>query len=356
MVDKITISESVRKLFKTFDTDQHFILIYTPPKVGSTTLVTSLRVSLGKSYNIIHIHDEIMLNVLTGIENITINEIINYLCDSGKNVFVIDVYRTPIERKMSEFFEKIAPYHFNNSEENISNYSMTKIINRFNNIYPHIENSDHYFEKYNIESPPPFDFEKKYTVQQVNPHSTYIKLRLSDSSNWSSILSTILNKDIVIINDYHTKNKQIGDLYNRFKAEYKLPVNYFEELKTNKYLNYYYNDEERKVYLDGWNHKLGERVEPYSEQEYTFYVKLYLENQHINDIQVEHYIDNGCFCKYCTLKRREIFIKAKKGEIQFDKIIHSEVVLDYKKKVFAKIVKTNYRKKFLLNQFSIKLK
>jgi hypothetical protein len=354
MVDKLLINETVKKLFKTLDTDQNFILIYTPPKVGSTTLVSSLRVSLGRSYNIIHIHDEVMLNVLTGIKNITINQIIHYLSELGKNVFVIDVYRTPVERKMSEFFEKLSSYHFNNTEENISNYNLDRIIDRFNNIYPHIENSDHYFENYNIESPPPFDFDKKYTIQQTKPNLTYVKLRLCDSNNWGTILSTILNQDIVIINDYHTKNKLVGDLYKRFKEKYRLPINYFEELKTNKYLNYYYNEEERNHYLNEWKCKIGKPVIPYTSSEYIFYVNLYLENQYINDIQVEHYIDNGCFCKYCTFKRKEIFIKAKKGETQFEKIIHNEVILEYKKKVLNKITTINYKKKFEPNQFSIK--
>ncbi len=108
------ITDSIKKLFIT--NSSNYIFIYTPPKVGSTTLVSSLRISLGKSYNIIHIHDEIMLSVLTGIDGISVNNIIEYLASIGKNVYVIDIYRTPIERKMSEFFEKIAQYHFNNSE------------------------------------------------------------------------------------------------------------------------------------------------------------------------------------------------------------------------------------------------
>ena len=114
--------EVLNKLFNT--QSPNYVFIYTPPKVGSTTLVSSLRISLGNSFNIIHIHDDIMLNVLTGINNVTVNEIINYIAQKGKNVYVIDVYRTPIERKMSEYFEKLAPYHFNNSEENINKYSI----------------------------------------------------------------------------------------------------------------------------------------------------------------------------------------------------------------------------------------
>jgi len=57
------IANSINKLFNT--TTNNYIFVYTPPKVGSTTLVTSLRVSLGRSYNTIHIHDETMLSVLT---------------------------------------------------------------------------------------------------------------------------------------------------------------------------------------------------------------------------------------------------------------------------------------------------
>ena len=122
------ISESIDKMFNILT--NHYIFVYTPPKVGSTTLVTSLRISLGNDYNIIHIHDEIMLNVLTGIHNVKINDIIHFLSNQGKKVYVIDVYRTPVERKMSEFFEKISSLHFNNTAENISKYSIKRITDR----------------------------------------------------------------------------------------------------------------------------------------------------------------------------------------------------------------------------------
>ena len=52
------------------------IFIYTPPKVGSTSLVSSIRISASDKFSIIHIHDEIMLNFFTGINSVSINEII----------------------------------------------------------------------------------------------------------------------------------------------------------------------------------------------------------------------------------------------------------------------------------------
>jgi hypothetical protein len=355
------ITESIEKLFSS--KSNNYIFIYTPPKVGSTTLVTSLRVSLGRSYNIIHIHDEIMLSVLTGNNNVSINNIIEYLVLNEKNVYVIDVYRTPIERKMSEFFEKISPYHFNNYEENINNYSIKRVSDRFNKIFPHIENQDHYFDKYNIENPIPFDFEKKYTIQNVNGVN-YIKLRLCDSNIWKELLSSIFHTDIVLITDYETETKKIGDLYSRFKSEYKIPENFLENIKSCKYFKFYYSKQERSTYINFWKNKLDEPFMPYTFTEFTFYMQLCLENQYINDVQIEHYIDNGCFCTYCSLKRKDIFFRAKAGETKFDKIIHTGVINEMKEKKIKKITEfilkknneTNSNRKFSKNQFSLNVK
>lgn len=347
------LKETVNKIFLNDIKD--YIFIYTPPKVGSTTLVSSLRVSLGKSYNVIHIHDDIMLNVLTGINDVTVNEIIEFLGFQGKNVYVIDVYRSPIERKMSEFFEKISPYHFNNSEENINNYSIKRVTNRFNKIFPYLALGDHYFDKYLLSDPIPFDFNKKYTIQQVN-NIKYIKLRLCDSHSWNTILSQIFKADIVLISDYQTDNKGISDLYRKFKKEYKIPINFFNLIRSCKFFNFYYSEDERKKYLTIWINKIAEKFIYYTEEEYNFYVTIYLENQYINDIQINHYIDNGCFCKLCCSKRKELFFKAKNGEKNFEPIIHNDVVnkeFDNRRNHIIQAVNKQIHKKFIPNQFSI---
>ena len=316
--------EILNKLFN--NQSQNYVFIYTPPKVGSTTLVSSLRISLGNTFSVIHIHDDTMLSVLTGINNVTVNEIINYISKKGANVYVIDVYRTPIERKMSEYFEKLSPYHFNNSEKNINNYSIKRITDRFNKLFPYLANGDHYFDKYDITNPTNFDFEKKYTIQILN-NIKYIKLRLYDSNIWSNILSSIFNQEVILINDYQTTDKGIGDLYKRFKDEYKIPLNYLELVKSCRYFNFYFSDEERKQYIQKWEIKtIDDFVISYTSDEYKFYVNLYLENQCINDIQLEHYIDNGCLCVYCSKMRKDIFYRAKNGEKHFEKIIHIDAV------------------------------
>lgn len=310
-------------LLKDTELYNNIIFIYTPPKVGSTSLVSSIRISASNKFSIIHIHDEIMLNFFTGINNITVNEIIKYNSYIGKNVYVIDVYRTPIERKFSEFFEKISPYHFNNSEENINKYSVKRVIDRFNKIFPYLALGDHYIDKYNIPVPSSFDFVNSF-LNIKNNNINYIKLRLKDSSKWGQILTKILGSEIIIVNDYETNNKIIGELYSKFKNEYKIPVNHLEIIKNDKNLLFYYSQEERNKYLNLWSNKTSEAVLPYTESEYEFYVNLNLENQIYPDLQSEHYIDNGCLCKSCSLKRKEIFEKAKKGITIKEKIIHNE--------------------------------
>jgi hypothetical protein len=346
------------KLFK--NDNKNYIFIYTPPKVGSTTLVSSLRVSLGTKFNIIHIHDEVMMQVLTGIKGVSINNLIEYIADAGNNVWVIDIYRLPIERKMSEFFEKLSDMHFNNTEANVIKYDISRISVRFNELFPHLSNSDHYFDKYKIEVPS-FDFLKKYSIQTCK-RVKYIKLRLMDSTNWENILSEIMNTKIVILTDYKTSDKSIGDFYNKFKKEYRLPTNLFELIKKCKYLHFYLNEVEKTAYLNSWESKLTKHFEPFTNVEYQLYIKISLENQVYDNVQHDHYIDNGCSCKACSLKRKNIYCRALKGEVIYDKIIHNTEIktalVEGGKRIICEIkqkIKSNIEsRKFAKNQFSIK--
>lgn len=328
------IKQANDKIFNSIsnktETKNNIIFVYTPPKVGSTSLVSSLRISLSKTFSVIHIHDEIMLNFFTGIKNITINEIIQYNKYIGKNVYVIDIYRTQIERNISEFFEKLSCHHFNNTEENINNYNIDKIINRFNSIFPYLPYNDYYTELYNISQIEKFDFQKKYLYQVINDIH-YIKLRLKDSNEWDKILTPLLGYEIVIVNDYQTTNKVIGKLYEKFKKTYKIPSNLLDSIKNCKYLSYYYNEKERNEYLNTWQSKSTIYFEIYTKEQYDVYLKICLENQYIPDLDSNHYIDVGCSCKLCSNKRQYIFQKAKNGVKITEKINHIELVNEFNK-------------------------
>jgi hypothetical protein len=334
----ININEVNNRLFKTADVKPNYIIIYTPPKVGSTSIVSSLRISLSKNFNVVHLHDDKMLQDMTNCPTLKITDFIRLNNNIGKKVYVIDIYRSPVERKISEFFEKIGTYHFNNTEDKLNLYPLTKIVNRFNNIFPYISNDDYYNEKYGVtkievkdeEGNGGFDTNKKY-MMEVKENVTYIKLRLKDSNQWGTILSPILSKDIYIVCDYETEKKVLGELYKKFKNEYILPYNFYCLLEYDIGLKTYYSVEERNEYLYSWKRRTineDDFYEPFTQSEYIFYYKLCIDNHFYTDVQREHYIDSGCICMACIVKRKSIIEKVKHGLPldEGDKIKHNESV------------------------------
>ncbi len=314
------------------------VFVYSAPKVGSTSIVTSLRIFAEDKLDVVHIHDEEMLSVLGHVKNVTVNQLIQYNKYLGKDVYVIDVYRTPIERKISTFFEKIGSYHFNNTDEKVNEYNIQKVINRFNKIFPYIGEGDHFIDKYNIPIPEKFDTNKKCVLLECGNGIKYIKLRLKDSRMWPTILGQIFKINMVLIKDYESTNKPIKDLYLKFKALYKIPRNLLDNIMQCKYLNYYYSQTEITEYYDEWIKKSREPFEVYSPSEYKLYEDLTIENSHIDYIQNDHYMDEGCKCKACKIKRKDVATKLLRGIPVTGKITHNDAKTELIKK---RIVQAN---------------
>jgi hypothetical protein len=307
-------------------TIKNIVFVYTPPKVGSTTLVSSIRLSAAYKFRVIHLHDEEMLNVLTGITDVTINELIKYNRYIGRNIYVIDVYREPLERKMSEFFDKLASFHFNNTAEKINKYNVNRLIARFNNIFTHIATGDHYFDKMtDVIKPSVFDFEKKHLIQKVFD-ITYIKLRLRDSAEWGKILSGIFGSEITIVNDYEMNKTSLKELYQGFKNAYKIPSNYVTYIENCTYFKYYLSPDEQAAYISNLKAKESAPVTGYSQREYNIYINICLENQWDTTIDTNHYLDEGCTCRICSKQRRIIVAKARRGEPPNEKLTHGLAV------------------------------
>lgn len=333
-INNISKIEELEKINKKLNIiHDKLIFIFTPPKVGSTSLVSSFRIFSGNQYGIIHIHDEIMLEKLIGIKiNVTINDVIKYNANTlGKEIYVIDIYRSPIERKISAFFEKIGPYHFNNYDEIVNRYNVNKVILRFNNIFPYLANGDHFIDKYEIETciPLEFPFDRKYIYLEIN-RVKYIKLRLKDSDEWENILSKIFNFKICIIRDYQSENKIIGDLFKNFLEKYKIPENYLQNILNCKYLNYYYSPQEIQEYRNKWISKISiQNFISYTEEQYKVYEEISIENCHMDFVQTNHYIDEGCICKACIIKRNRLKKKIINRQYNGEKIIHTEAKTEF---------------------------
>lgn len=289
------------------------VLLYCPAKVGSTTIASSIRTYASEKFIVIHSHDSTLFTAASdnGMLSIHYNDIINnntILNKEGKlrKIFVIDIYRTVLERKISEYFQHLASLHFNNTEENLLNYSIDKIIRRFNSIFEHIENVDYFADKFGLDENlilnNNFDFDKKYIKIEIN-NVTWIKLRLKDSAHWGSILSELLGVQIVMTNDYNTQNKIIGPLYKKFTSEYKLPINYFNSICSCTQLKKYYTQDEINEYLNMWKNNLCNYFQGLNLDQYNLYVGLSVDNQYYKNKQNDHYRDDGCICFKCKKKR-----------------------------------------------------
>ena len=306
-------SSSASALTQHSQKQNTLVFVYSVPKVGSTSIVSSLRIFGQNKLNVVHVHDETMLQTLsrhaqTGGHNVTINEIILFNKYLGKRVYVINIYRSPIERKMSAFFEKIGSYHFNCSDEVVNSFDIKRIITRFNNLFPFLSSDgDHFMHKYGLPQPlPAFDSVTKRHVLTTHHGVHYLTLRLKDSAHWGHILSRVFQFDIRVVPDYETSKKSIKDVYARFKRHYRIPSNLLASLSSDVCLQYYYSEAERSEYMAGWGLKQDDTPwAAYTEVEHALYQRITLENSHLEVIQSDHYLDEGCSCKACSLKRAD---------------------------------------------------
>ena len=300
------------------------IIVYCPPRVGSTSLVSSLRLSGCHIYKVLHIHDEEMLKIVGKIKDVSVIDIIIYNASLGRELFIFDIYRDPFERKMSEFFGKLASFHFNADISEIENYCMERLSKRFNNIFPFIGEEDHFLEKYTPISkdiPDKFDFSKKILhIQKQNVH--FLKIRLRDYDNWHDILSPILKINITKIVDNKRDTLELKELYKMFKKNYRIPKNLFEHVINDSSFKFYLSEEESSNYIKKFEPKVCEEFVPFTEQEYKAYTFISSENQKNVDIESDHYFDEGCQCEYCQQARGLTIIRLEKGLPPKHKILH----------------------------------
>jgi len=321
--------------------NKNIVFVYSPPKVGSTSLISSIRLFACNKFTTLHVHSEGMLKILCGITGITILDIIKYNKMLGKNIFVIDIYRSPIEQKISTFFENITDFHFNVSDDILNTYPIQKIITRFNNIFLNIQTDDYYKTVYNINQVhDSFDFENKY-IMTVCDDIKYIKLRLKDVNDWGIILNKLLNINVIIIKDYETKKKKINTTFSKFKNVYKIPKNLLEIVKNCPHLNFYYSPTEINEYISNWEKKSTYNVKYFSQVEYDIYHSISSENQYKFNVQKNHYMDMGCTCKACSIKRNKNINKIIKGDLNIDKIIHDDSVVELKTQIYKKVEEIN---------------
>jgi hypothetical protein len=67
------------------------------------------------------------------------------------------------------------------------------------------------------------------------------------------------------------------------------------------------------------------------------YEELTIENAHLDYVQVNHYMDEGCLCKACFIKRSEVAGKILNGLQITDRVVHSDAKNELLTKRVAKV-------------------
>jgi hypothetical protein len=245
------LNNNQKKIFHELSNTQ--IYLYCTPKCGGTSLYESLK----KKYNTIHIHSQLFFEEYYKDKDIINNtfKIIDCIEESRKNydeIFIIDVYRKPIEKNMSYFFhiiDQLIPDYENKTIE--------ELINFFNiNMYFEYKQSiDEVTDYYNINLyETEFNHEKMYLDYKFE-NIRFIILHFDYIDNWNTILSEIYKCDIDLLDRNIGEKKHYSDIYKDYKNKYNIPNFILEFIKKEKNFIYFNDDKMQNDYIDLWSKK-----------------------------------------------------------------------------------------------------
>ena len=211
-------------------------------------------------FKTLHVHDDYYFkNFLKPSAKFKIRllkypSIFDVINDCNNTIYIIDSYRTSIERKISSFFQNIHTH-----VPNYLDLSVEDIINIFNEQYLHILDNYHSINEalthYDVPLFQTFDFQKRYNILRKD-NKIFVKILFKDIKKWNIILTEIIGKNIIIHSDNLTENKGVAKLYTEFKSKYKVPKTYIENVLINdEQFKIYNTAEKQEEYLKYWLEK-----------------------------------------------------------------------------------------------------
>jgi hypothetical protein len=270
--------------------NEYDIFIMCGGKCGGSTLAYTFH---RNNFKTTHIHGinntgafQSDINLELGLFNIIDNS------SKNKKIYIIDSYRTPIERKISAFFQHIG-MHLPNYKE----LSIEELILFFNeNVLENIENYHPINESlihYNIPLFKSFDFVNKYNKVE-HENKVFIKLLFTDIDKWDEILSNILETTIEIYPHNLTSNKEIYKLYKKFNEKYIPPSSYIDYVLNDEEFKIYNTKQQQEEYIYKWSTILNKTL--IGKNGY-----LFLQNDSGNELKIHN--ENLCLVKDVSLQR-----------------------------------------------------
>lgn len=194
------------------------VIVYAGGKTGGTSIFQTL---LQRSeYRCIHIHNDrcFRASCIHGIPPFIQSKdppSIFELIDTVEPVYIIDVYRNPIDRKISSYFQ--------NLEHNRKYYNVPKDIGIEDevdfftiNIFPHLENYEAISEPMTHYGIDKLDYKFTHWVGRKK-NITFIRLKFTEIDNWFSILRKYIPDFPPLMPSNLSKEKKYYARYKLFK-------------------------------------------------------------------------------------------------------------------------------------------
>lgn len=257
-----TVSENIKYFLKNPTTiykyEQIQIFIFCSGKSGSSTLYSTFQTN---NYNALHTHynELFILNHPMCFKNIY--ELIESNSKIHDQIYVFDSYRTPIERKISSFFQNInshMPTYETEPIETLIDVFNDKFIDM--DCYDSFDTLIDYFKLDQIKLKDT-DFYYQTSKRNIN----FIKLKFSRINKWSDDLSSIMNKQINITSNNLTINKDYNMAYENFKKEYKIPLNYLILIISEENFQIFLSKDEIINYVTYWLFKSTPSIQTINE-------------------------------------------------------------------------------------------
>lgn len=199
------------------------LIIYAGGKCGGTTLHFTFLKIWFHNFKSIHIHNNNCFmesqRIGTDLYPQTDNPISIFDCvDTNKKTYFIDVYRNPIDRKISSYFQNL---EHNRTYFNVpKNLSISEEVDFFQmNVFHNIEDYESFSEVLSHYKIPTLKYKNDYWIQEKD-NNVFIKLKFSNIHRWDDILSDIFKIRINIVSENLSSNKKYYKTYKLFKKIY----------------------------------------------------------------------------------------------------------------------------------------
>jgi hypothetical protein len=262
------VLQDIKLRFRLYATNQTPIIIYQMGKVGSSSVMKSLKKKA--ILPLFHVHFLLKNADNRSFYNPNVYEILsvkleremllrqgkflyNKIIAPKKQVKIISLTREPIGRNIAAYFQNFE--RETGKKYELSNFTPQELIDIFINYYPHsipLDWFDNYFKPFLGVDVYEYPFPKEQGYLRINKDNVdllILKLETSDGVKEKAIADFLGLKEFKIVRTNVGENKNYRDIYKEFKYNLKLPLSYVEKMCSSKYFNHFYKEEEiRKVY------------------------------------------------------------------------------------------------------------